>query len=295
MINAIEIPTGKDVEYTVWKWKRCMDLTSGQQIIIRLLFAGFCFLFLVGCSSDPSAWQIALREADTALLTVSHKTNAVVNENTKALEEIKESIESLEASLVVSDPNGKEVIESEDTSPDKIATDSQPSIDLVAESGDVPLVVTNAPFPCPPCERLKRDIADGKFAGFTVRFDDTWTPRSYPAIRYQSATSSTGWAAEYGYDSGTIGRLKAATGTNEFVSQLKNTNPVVSHSDLVSIHNDLHGGGNWTWPGDLSEHLRNDHGVMMEGAPVGAIFPRGSNNQVTSQRGPVRSLFSWFR
>ena len=34
-----------------------------------------------------------------------------------------------------------------------------------------------------------------------------------------------------------------------------------SHSDLVRLHNQLHGGGSWTWPGDLETHLRTVHRV----------------------------------
>lgn len=35
----------------------------------------------------------------------------------------------------------------------------------------------------------------------------------------------------------------------------------MSHSEMVSLHNSLHGGGSWTWPGDLENHLREQHGV----------------------------------
>jgi thiol-disulfide isomerase/thioredoxin len=33
------------------------------------------------------------------------------------------------------------------------------------------------------------------------------------------------------------------------------------HRDMVQLHNRLHGGGSWTCPGDLEEHLRSVHGV----------------------------------
>lgn len=35
----------------------------------------------------------------------------------------------------------------------------------------------------------------------------------------------------------------------------------MSHSEMVATHNRLHGGGQWTWPGDLATHLRTTHGV----------------------------------
>jgi len=35
----------------------------------------------------------------------------------------------------------------------------------------------------------------------------------------------------------------------------------MSHSEMVALHNRLHGGGSWTWPGDLETHLNTRHGV----------------------------------
>ncbi len=33
----------------------------------------------------------------------------------------------------------------------------------------------------------------------------------------------------------------------------------MSHSEMVQLHNRLHGGVPWTWPGDLETHLHNTH------------------------------------
>jgi hypothetical protein len=41
----------------------------------------------------------------------------------------------------------------------------------------------------------------------------------------------------------------------------KSVSVPMSHSEMVATHNRLHGGGSWTWPGDLATHLRNVHGV----------------------------------
>lgn len=38
----------------------------------------------------------------------------------------------------------------------------------------------------------------------------------------------------------------------------------MTHSDLVQLHNSLHGGGHWTWHGDLKQHLRTSHGVHLD-------------------------------
>lgn len=40
--------------------------------------------------------------------------------------------------------------------------------------------------------------------------------------------------------------------------------PVMMHHDLVQLHNSLHGGGHWTWHGDLKQHLRTSHGVHLD-------------------------------
>jgi hypothetical protein len=36
-----------------------------------------------------------------------------------------------------------------------------------------------------------------------------------------------------------------------------------THGDMVALHNMLHGGGSWTWPGDLAQHLQHSHGVTL--------------------------------
>ena len=38
----------------------------------------------------------------------------------------------------------------------------------------------------------------------------------------------------------------------------------ISHSEMVRLHNQLHGGGSWTWPGDLATHLSTVHGVAID-------------------------------
>lgn len=35
----------------------------------------------------------------------------------------------------------------------------------------------------------------------------------------------------------------------------------MSHSEMVSLHNQLHGGGDWSWTGDLRRHLETKHRV----------------------------------
>lgn len=35
----------------------------------------------------------------------------------------------------------------------------------------------------------------------------------------------------------------------------------MSHNEMKKLHNELHGGGSWTWPGNLKTHLATHHGV----------------------------------
>jgi hypothetical protein len=54
---------------------------------------------------------------------------------------------------------------------------------------------------------------------------------------------------------------------NEFVKLAKpeaakaSSLDVMSHKEMVKLHNEFHGGGNWKWPGDLKSHLATTHGV----------------------------------
>jgi hypothetical protein len=183
-------------------------------------------LLLAGCKCEPSA-AIKARAAElssgytrhTAAIDSLAAQNAIYSESIiakqdeslTALAAIKSQVESLEASLVRSNPQGKESDPASDTSPDNNANDSHTATQIVAESGDVPLIVSEADFPCPPCDRLKAAIERGDFAGFEVSYSADWKPRRYPAIRYPSASSATGWAVLYGYDSNTVSTLRALT------------------------------------------------------------------------------------
>lgn len=54
---------------------------------------------------------------------------------------------------------------------------------------------------------------------------------------------------------------------NEFVKLAKpeaaktSSLDAMSHKEMVKLHNEFHGGGNWKWPGDLKSHLATTHGV----------------------------------
>ena len=54
---------------------------------------------------------------------------------------------------------------------------------------------------------------------------------------------------------------------NEFVKLAKpslaatSSLDTMSHKEMVKLHNEFHGGGNWKWPGNLKTHLATMHGV----------------------------------
>jgi hypothetical protein len=117
------------------------------------------------------------------------------------------------ASWTAPNPNGEEVIQSAlEPQQGSDANDSHPTTKIVADPAVVRLFVTCAPFHCPPCNRLKRAVRDGLFDGFEVvdsgGFDGL---KSYPAIRFETANSATGWGVLYGYDDSTIGKLRELT------------------------------------------------------------------------------------
>ena len=274
---------------SVAKWLLC---------IVAICVAGCSETSVIKPPVDTVGFLADLGKIDSQsveILVQTAKIEGSIGELATQQKRIADSVETLKASLVESQTQKvQEVINSSRITPDDTANDSHPATLIVAESGAVRLYVSLSPDYCPPCYQLKRADDAGKFYGFDVKYDNDWKPYAYPAIRYPTALSPTGWAVMYGYDSGTIRKLRQAT--NPVVSHARNTNPVVSHQSLVAEHNRLHGGGNWTWPGDLATHLRDSHGVNVAtngGAPVGAIFPHHGSGQIASQRSSVRSVSRW--
>jgi hypothetical protein len=179
---------------------------------------------LVGCdpcSCEPSA-EIKARAAELSSGFKSQaaenhsKTIAVIESTRQEIvsqnEQIIDTLKIMEASLVKSNPNGKESDPASAVEPQELeGKESQPAI-LAASSPAVRLFVTHAPFHCPPCERLKTAVANGEFDGFEVVDGDSFSGlRSYPAIRFETPTTTTGWGVVYGYDSNTITTLRALT------------------------------------------------------------------------------------
>jgi hypothetical protein len=182
---------------------------------------------LAGCSEEPTAWQQALRETGEEVVAKQDESIVILKENTKALvsisatsqgivsqnEQIIDTLKIVEASLVKTEAvNAKEVIKSAVEPQEATRANLSQPIIPVALSPAVRLFVTHAPFHCPPCERLKRAVTNGEFDGFEVVDGGDFSGlRSYPAIRFETPTTATGWGVLYGYDSNTILTLRALT------------------------------------------------------------------------------------
>jgi hypothetical protein len=271
---------------------------------MRYLLCGV-LLGLFGCTEAPpdispklEIMKKILREGNESIRDAQEHTTAAVADNSETLREIKQKISELNSTVASKIPTPEAAqtetkpAEESTSAPDSPDDPAPPEIVSVT-SADVPLFVSTT-VPCAPCERLKRDHAAGKFTGFNLQFSNDWAPRSYPAIRYPTKASSTGWAVLYGYDGQpTIDKLKELTlGKTVLVSQPVQTiqaPAVMSHSDMVSLHNRLHGGGSWTWPGDLASHLQQAYGVSIGGFGYGSASYSPANSY-GSKRYDFRSI-----
>lgn len=266
---------------------------------------------LFGCCSEPpvgpriDALKSLLRSANETQTSEIKATREELVENTAALNAIRSRIEQLNSTVAEKIPTPKaeapetpEPTPSVETSPGvSPATAPQSSspegVATQAAQTDVPLYVS-VTFGCAPCERLKADHAAGNFAGFDVKFATDWAPRIYPAIRYPTKASKTGWAVIYGYSGqSTIDKLKSLTSEGGTLLATPVEAPAaMSHSEMVSLHNRLHGGGQWTWPGDLASHLQQVHGVNTGGQSNG-VSSYSPTNSIFSQRSNFRSVSRW--
>jgi len=80
------------------------------------------------------------------------------------------------------------------------------------------------------------------------------------------------------------------------VQQQQVQHSAMTHSQMVALHNRLHGGGSWTWPGDLAEHLRREHGVAAgsySGSSGGAWQSSRTVSRAVTR--PRWRLFGWRR
>ena len=269
-------PSRADIEVAC-KYK-LTELIGYFSKIHLLLLAGFCLLIMVGCATqhDLVGLKMSLRSTDELIVLKQSETIGILTEQTSALAAIKASLKVIEDSETDS---GKEVINLDnEQQTDTTANDSQSPQHQADASAAVRLLVSSTAG-CAPCARLWRDVDAGLFDGFAVeKSGDFDGLKSYPAIRYEDASSATGWAVVYGYDAAQLRSLKkllpkTAAYRTAFWTQ----------SEMVAKHNELHGGGSWSWPGDLATHLATAHGVKTNNENNAQI-------QLLNQRYAVRSV-----
>ena len=250
---------------------------------IRLLLqAGFCLLITVGCATqhDLAGLKLSLRSTDELIVLKQSETVGMLTEQTNALAAIKATLKVIE--LNSETDSGREVINLDnEQQPLEEANDSH-SAQHQADSVAAVRLLVSSTAGCAPCAKLWRDVDAGLFDGFAVeKSGDFDGLKSYPAIRYEDATSATGWAVVYGYDAKQLAFLK-----NKLLPKTAAYRTAFwTHDDMVAKHNELHGGGSWTWPGDLATHLATVHGVDANG-----MDKNNAQNPVTSKQYAVRSV-----
>lgn len=280
------------MHYQLEKINPQIERRGAMAIILPLMLAGFCLLIAVGCNPcqcEPTE-QTKARAAELSSgftktvathMAASKLTAEMTLENTQA---IIDKLNTMEASLVKPQTLLNEEVIKSALEPQEAAKANQPQAHQpVASPSAVRLYVTSSES-CEPCVRLWKAVEAGEFDGFDVRKSSDFKGlESYPATRFKDTKGQ--WRVIYGFNDNTIDSLRHWTGTNQFVSQPIITKSFVSQPDLVSIHNQLHGGGQWTWPGDLATHLRIVHGVDPNGIPA-----NHGTSQVAGQRSSVRLI-----
>jgi len=275
---------------------------------MRIIFL-IAAVFFCGCTPIPVVTPEAKFAVELAkTLDTSHAVEmAALNEQAEILLRIESAVVGL---TPPGDSDSRPAISDSSTVPGQVSPPSQDGVEvLVADCCDdrPTLCITYADFNCPPCERLKADIAAGKLDAFAITYDPAGQglDNLRPAIRFERATSATGYAVMYGYNDAILSFLKAellpqtmaSTAERDTVISLKpvaaqprSTKPVVNQSDLISIHNRLHGGqGQWTWPGDLATYLRTTHGYNATGSASSSSSCPGGNCP-TSRRSTYRRI-----
>jgi hypothetical protein len=248
-------------------------------------------VLLTGCTQvAPGPESSELAEIKKALSGVG----AIAKQNDSTHSQLRDQSEKLERII--------EKLDAAKVAPPVVTEDKPPQQTASVEDDRPKLWVTYADFNCPPCERLKADVAAGKLDEFHVIVDaGEGLKTARPAIRFRWPSSATGYAVLYEWGPSTLTWLKrnlleATTAAAQphttisldpppVVSRPPVTKPAASHSDLVAMHNRLHGGGQWTWPGDLATHLRTSHGVNLSGTTKN--YTTTSNSSQRSNLGAI--------
>ena len=278
-------------------------------IMCVIITAAGCETPTAEVCKTPTVDTVAfLADLDASMKSKGDQVLVAVGEVSTNVAEIADAQQRIVAAIETLKAERAAVPESsESTDPDP-----DPAAELTSFEADRPkLWITYADgFACPPCDRLKADIAAGLFDDFEIVLEPIGSGlrTARPAIRFAWPTSQSGYAAMYEYSpavrnwlrSNLLSTTSTAAAPGDTVISLA-AGPVAqsapvrqpSQSDLVALHNQLHGGGQWTWPGDLATHLKSRHGVSLQtgGEPVvGSLFQDHRASAVLSQRSRVATV-----
>ena len=252
-------------------------------MIHKFLTCGI-LLLLAGCGSSHAATsaltdsQRVAFAADLSRLTVTSEAGtAAEQEQVALLTSIRDEVAKLNET---NESDREEVIQSpaEETPAElPAANESQePSTDrAVSQPAGAPsehVVFFTAPW-CGVCKatlpQMKADLESRGITVTEINVDET--PR--PDVSRLPTIDICDW------ESGDVRkRWVGKTSTETILAAFFGTDSAaMSHDDMVALHNKLHGGGSWTWPGDLETHLRETHGVDTGvSRPVAARTESGS-------------------
>jgi hypothetical protein len=265
------------------------------QTLRLLLLAGFCLLVAIGCNttnSDVAALKTQLRITGEDVLAKQDESIGILKDNTNALAAIKAKVDTLKASQVDSEAgNGTGGDLSSDPSPnvETVVNDSHGS-----SPGSQPVKASAVELFEPVRQWY---LVSEEWCVNCPKAKATFLAKGWPR---QNILTINECKSRFGF--------KVPYVPYEFGEPMNNTPPVplsrtvtssrneahfggsLSHSEMKALHDQLHGGGSWTWPGDLATHLATTHGVSTGGEPLtGAIFPVHRQSGIQNSRVAVRS------
>lgn len=272
-------------------------------------------LLLVGCNQSDSnrleSFRSMLSETGVKLTEAQSASVVILHENTAALQKIADSVDSIatdtketkeaveaiasqEAVQVESETaNGKEVI---------LSVESPSDVQVVKAdtSGGVHLEQWTAKW-CRFCPAAKVNAeAAAKRLGIELKMIDydlnkqhvaACKIESLPTLAIVRDGKSRRRLKNIQSVDAIVAAVEAVKGGNYASIEGAVVAPApMSYSEMVSLHNSLHGPGSWSWPGDLAEHLRDVHGIDTGTAMESMRKPQFSQSYPQSR---TWTLFGW--
>jgi len=267
-------------------------------------------LLLVGCTQDDNcrleSFRSMLSETGVKLTQSQSASVAILHENTAALQKIADSVDSIAADTketkeVVESIASQEAVQVEsetDCVEEVISSVESPSDVQVVKadtSGGVHLEQWTAKW-CRFCPAAKVNAeAAAKRLGIRLVMIDYDLNRQYVAASKIESLPTLAIVR----DGKSRRRLKNVQSVEAIVAAVEAVrgetyasvegSAAMSHSEMVALHNSLHGPGEWNWPGDLAEHLRDAHGIDT-GATASVRTPQVYRSYPMSR---TWTLFNW--